>query len=105
MIFGLKSYTLAFSSESNNTLTLKLDLEYFNHVPFASDISFYNLTEEVGDTDRTRVVNQQNTSKFRTTSTYNLKECDIFDKYFNGNYHDLFNKLKYFYIPDARLHL
>ena len=93
MIFGLKSYTLAFSSESNNTLTLKLDLEYFNHVPFASDISFYNLTEEVGDTDRTRVVNQQNTSEFRSSSTSDLRDSDVFDRYFDGNYHDLFNKL------------
>ncbi|RLA68397.1 MAG: hypothetical protein DRQ78_00805 [Epsilonproteobacteria bacterium] len=93
MIFGLEAYTLMFSSDLNSTLTLKLDLKYFNHVPFCADMSFYSLVEDVEETARTRVINENDAIAYRENKQEVLGENSIFDMYFRNDYHEMFDKM------------
>jgi len=93
MIFGLESYGIYYTSDTNNILTLKLDIKYFNHVPLTSGLSFYSMTKDPERYSRTRVVNEKSKGGSTITTSGDIRESEVFDRYFHGDYAAMYERV------------
>ena len=94
MIFGLEAYTLRFSAQANNIITLKLDIKYFNYTPFAQTASFYRMTEDSAQPERTRLVGGISNIEYVPEVLDSILDSELFDRYFASDYTKMFHRLK-----------
>ncbi|MDB4533407.1 transglycosylase SLT domain-containing protein [Vicingaceae bacterium] len=93
MIFGVDEYTLVYSSEINNSLILVIKMRYFNHLPFAKDLSYYSIGDDPTQEEKSKVVNGKPNIRTLDETLYSITSSEVFDRYFNRDYSSMFNRM------------
>ncbi|RLA68381.1 MAG: hypothetical protein DRQ78_00890 [Epsilonproteobacteria bacterium] len=94
MMFGLESYSLRFSSEANNLITLYINVKYFNYTPLCRTISYYKMTEDGSSSGRTKRIGGKTEKEYSPERLDSIFNCELFDRYFQKDYVEMFNRLK-----------
>lgn len=98
LIFGIESFTISIDSQANNIVTLVMNLQYFNHVPFSKDATYVHVDSVTGEDlpERTRVINGKPQTEYIKTTSQSLLGSTIFDSYFIKDYASIVpNLLRY----------
>ena len=97
LLFGIKSFELRTDSEAQNIMTLTLHLTYFNHAPYAKELTFFEAKADRTQLERTKILKGKPNIEYTERETHTLIGNELFHRYFTADYAAIISRLdKYF---------
>lgn len=93
LMFGIEEYSVVYSSQTNNSVIIRLDLLYFNYVPFARNLSYYSIGPDPTQEEKSKIVNGKSNIRYTDKRYRDLASSDVFDIYFYKDYQSMFNRI------------